>query len=115
MRISDWSSDVCSSDLDCPGQLDRRFLALRHGFVPPFLVCGQHRTAGQPPGHRHGRARVGRRREVKVADTDMQVSATDGQREYRLVTHAFYLLQLRKQTRRGGEECVNTCRSLWSP
>src|SRR3546814_1875552 len=53
MRISDWSSDVCSSDL-----------------------------------------RVGRRREVQVADTDMQVSGTDGQRESRLVTDAFDVLEL---------------------
>src|SRR3546814_14192685 len=43
MRISDWSSDVCSSDLDLPGPARRRGSAggsvriLRSG-VPPWLA-----------------------------------------------------------------------------
>src|SRR3546814_4192913 len=35
MRISDWSSDVCSSDLPVPGLAGRRS---RSGALPPFLI-----------------------------------------------------------------------------
>src|SRR3546814_8260000 len=42
LRISDWSSDVCSSDLD-------------DGFLPP------HRVAGQMGAHRHRVRRAGGR------------------------------------------------------
>src|SRR3546814_7484298 len=110
MRISDWSSDVCSSDLepwsiqkaveplgcaarsqrlhDRPGQLDRRILALRHGVAPPLLVGCHDRAARQLFGHLHPRTRVGRCGEIQVAGTDMQVAGADSQREPRLVTRS---------------------------
>src|SRR3546814_16914862 len=49
MRISDWSSDVCSSDL-------RGRRRERHAPPSPVLPRGRHR--GVPPPHRH-RARRG--------------------------------------------------------
>src|SRR3546814_4162215 len=43
MRISDWSSDVCSSDLGWPrnGRLTRM---KRHRAAPGFLRCGQEKA-----------------------------------------------------------------------
>src|SRR3546814_6665977 len=34
MRISDWSSDVCSSDLECAARLSHRKLLRRRGLCP---------------------------------------------------------------------------------
>src|SRR3546814_18794886 len=52
MRISDWSSDVCSSDLDVGGRGQRRA-------APPLLddarVAGRgHRTVAEVAVHAHG-------------------------------------------------------------
>src|SRR3546814_4885727 len=69
MRISDWSSDVCSSDLDRPGLLGLRPLglvedrpehgALRHGCNRRERGClggGRHqRDDTEDPHHRHQR------------------------------------------------------------
>src|SRR3546814_8422258 len=86
MRISDWSSDVCSSDLvegvayrialapDQPGDL-RLVRAQRDNFAPNKSVRGR----------------------VIIAD---QISDT---------------AHLRSEERRVGNECVSTCRYRWSP
>src|SRR3546814_15131226 len=99
MRISDWSSDVCSSDL----LLRANIAGHRRGndFVKAEQaeamfersLGGFHRialapmSASQPPTDFHGR-RIGRVR------ADMEE---------------------RSEERRVGKECVSTCRSRWSP
>src|SRR3546814_5679319 len=77
MRISDWSSDVCSSDL-----LHRR---LRH------QADLRARTGLPAVAVRHGRA-------YRSDDADRRGFGAD-----------------RSEERRGGKECVSTCRSRWSP
>src|SRR3546814_8967357 len=95
MRISDWSSDVCSSDLlevalagldvdDLqPGRLHRRQQqrqprpALGEGDVEPAVGGEREAEVGERRRH-HGQA-------------------------------------LRSEERRVGKECVSTCRSRWSP
>src|SRR3546814_20190095 len=96
MRISDWSSDVCSSDL---GDLDQ-----------PLGLVGVDRLIGL--ADKFGRARL-------------VVAGGTQQREHRLVArdgaagvatgHAGNLHVLRSEARRVGKECVSTCRSRWSP
>src|SRR3546814_4651111 len=87
MRISDWSSDVCSSDL--PGC----FRHLRLQFPRP-----EHRqAAGQ-----HRRRRHADLREHRVG------------RVSRIATPVL-LREERSEERRVGKECVSTCRSRWSP
>src|SRR3546814_15911111 len=87
MRISDWSSDVCSSDLDA------------RGCTRPVLPTTanaravRERQDGRRP--RSGRA---------VA------SLTDRRSASRSRTTA-----TRSEERRVGKECVSTCRSRWSP
>src|SRR3546814_9181561 len=89
MRICDWSSDVCSSDLHALGRLLERVFASGyrsgHGTYLPA-------PAARPPPElsRNGRATWhGSRRCVKRRHP-------------------------RSEERRVGKECVSTCRSRWS-
>src|SRR3546814_15420256 len=99
MRISDWSSDVCSSDLVQPGQCVSRGARPRRDRLA---------FAGNAPGntwHRRGRMSL-------LGDP-----ATLG-----VLIVAVILLGMakgglagRSEERRVGKECVSTCRSRWSP
>src|SRR3546814_18131224 len=87
MRISDWSSDVCSSDLaevkesvgamreDYEHQLDARYAAAR-GFVDAII------------------------HPEETAD---------------VLAMALRTALHRSEERRVGKECISTCRSRWSP
>src|SRR3546814_6366582 len=87
MRISDWSSDVCSSDLS---------LRSTHPTVGVFLCCspcsatayGGKNASDSIHQHRPGVGRNGSGRGAGVGD--------------------------RSEERRVGKECVSTCRSRWS-
>src|SRR3546814_14314809 len=116
MRISDWSSDVCSSDLDSGA--DARFLldgpAGKYGFIEArdghlyrpdgkrFRCWGVNMTgwavgSEEIPSH-------------KDADTYAAELARLGVNCVRL-----HFLDRRSEERRVGKECVSTCRSRWSP
>src|SRR3546814_16697304 len=92
MRISDWSSDVCSSDLDDaqpagePGGEDQRLVQL----LAELMGAGAARRAG--PGRVQLADVEGRERSdvLKIGDVE------------------------RSEERRVGKECVSTCRSRWS-
>src|SRR3546814_15591328 len=100
MRISDWSSDVCSSDLSAFGDVGvgGDHAAVGHG--PPFDL--QHPPRGQvqleprPGKHRGGDPGIGADIEV------VEVAAT------RLKA------QDRSEDRLVGTEWVRTCKSRWS-
>src|SRR3546814_8987100 len=93
MRISDWSSDVCSSDL-----------ARHHRFIErrsPFLdnAIDRHlfaRPHPQPVPHRD---------QVK-RNLLFAAILGDAARGFR---------GQRSEERRVGKECVSTCRSRWAP
>src|SRR3546814_2965881 len=87
MRISDWSSDVCSSDLR------RRHAALPGRQRPADAV---HRARG------HVAAAV-----PAVWHGPPAPAALAGGRAQ--------VLPARSEERRVGKECVSTCRSRWSP
>src|SRR3546814_6344408 len=98
MRISDWSSDVCSSDLTVARYvlygLDRRHIALgQQGIYICQLV---QRVAGVV---------------VNVAAARRAI-IMGGNDEFAFV--ACTALE-RSEERRVGQECVSTCRSRWSP
>src|SRR3546814_15970333 len=98
MRISDWSSDVCSSDL-----LDRRDLIshLTQRRDQPFQM-------GAVPGlafHVEAQA-LGR----QIGEDPLVRQSQDVDRF--LVEDARHM---RSEERREGKECVSTCRSRWSP
>src|SRR3546814_14244949 len=92
MRISDWSSDVCSSDL-----LAHLAGDVVLGGVPP-------QSQPRPCG---GRARA-------------HAAAAPAQRGHHRAGYAgdhagAVAARHRSEERRVGKECVSTCRSRWSP
>src|SRR3546814_18096632 len=97
MRISDWSSDVCSSDL--PAQC-RSVQGSARFFDCSRLCFAADRVRAEDcrasvPGHA---VRVG-------------ADAGSGRGLQRYSTNAGN----RSEERRVGKECVSTCRSRWSP
>src|SRR3546814_12713249 len=98
MRISDWSSDVCSSDL-----LAWHY-AVYHGKEKPLVTPEKDPAA------------------AIVVTPSMRATA-----KYFWLVMGLFLVQIllgattahyqieRSEERRVGKECVSTCRSRWSP
>src|SRR3546814_19787217 len=97
MRISDWSSDVCSSDLGnperCKAALDcfaslamTRLGGCKGGWIMNFRIL-------------------------------FAVTILTGASIYSVAATAKVIDQreIRSEERRVGKECVSTCRSRWSP
>src|SRR3546814_15527371 len=85
MRISDWSSDVCSSDLiGALGLAQQPIHPLMGGLQPQLAGTGQTLRRRIDPDH-----------PARLQPVRPQ--------------------QLRSEERRVGKECVSTCRSRWSP
>src|SRR3546814_14181044 len=109
MRISDWSSDVCSSDLlaDLLALDDAGFRKLFSG--SPIKRIGRDRfvrnclyAAGNS-----GRPELLAQIDPLLADPDPAVADAAAWARERLV--------IRSEERRVGKECVRTCRSRGSP
>src|SRR3546814_17097286 len=98
MRISDWSSDVCSSDLQEKG-MERPIVYEYNQELPNFYDAFVAQVYG-----RGG-----------------EMFGPDGEAQFDDPNHpAFRHLQwlqdaFRSEERRVGKECVSTCRSRWSP
>src|SRR3546814_18594157 len=95
MRISDWSSDVCSSDLTKECAKREREVAKTYqnmfqgmGFKQPnfIIINHQHHSTGKPVIH------------PIIRPKPSKASVHE-----------------RSEERRVGKECVSTCRSRWSP
>src|SRR3546814_14156248 len=107
MRISDWSSDVCSSDLEDA--------AVRTDDRQDLPVALQH-APGAGPEHQGRRAGGdGGRRVDAVHHLVMgRLAAEEAGREQ--PAGAVGKLRLgRSEERRVGKECDSTCRSRWWP
>src|SRR3546814_14578590 len=100
MRISDWSSDVCSSDLQTA---DDQATTGSGTFDPSQTII----VAG---------SRVSDR---TVADSPVPVDVIGGEQlqnsGYSETNKVLNQLVPRSEERRVGKECVSTCRSRWSP
>src|SRR3546814_13678287 len=99
MRISDWSSDVCSSDL--PSMASRWLdVGIGVGALAALVVAGIWLL--NPLFRLLARAKA---REVMTAAALL------------VVLGSALLMQWggRSEERRVGKECVSTCRSRWSP
>src|SRR3546814_14038258 len=107
MRISDWSSDVCSSDLD-------EEAADLH-CIDASAPIARIQDAGRP-GAGTQRLAADRRRRNEAGD-GQGVSAGRGRRGPCADGSGRPYRQDRARTeeRRVGKECVSTCRSRWSP
>src|SRR3546814_14529069 len=98
MRISDWSSDVCSSDLEIPSVAKKAAWGLKYT-----------RSISDP------------KFETGTPDTDKELLRNLIAYYCVLEGIFFYcgftqiLSMGRSEERRVGKECVRTCRSRWSP
>src|SRR3546814_16355152 len=103
MRISDWSSDVCSSDL--PGKSDTWH------FVTDVLRPLAQRHVGLLSDYAFVQIlELGLRADTKLALLDQRL------RRIVIVNRAYGVEVdgLRSEERRGGQECVSPFRSGWS-
>src|SRR3546814_11310430 len=95
MRISDWSSDVCSSDLE-------GYSFVRREQLQRYAVIQM---------------------DVRGRDVDSFVQAAEAAIDQQMELPTGYWIewggafenQQRSEERRVGKECVSTCRSRWSP
>src|SRR3546814_14738654 len=94
MRISDWSSDVCSSDL-----------LMLAGVVCAALVVWRRLI-----GWREHTTRDARRLSGIATSRDVRVTAS---KKSLLARGRTLRPSLRSEARRVGKECVSTCRSRW--
>src|SRR3546814_19385558 len=96
MRISDWSSDVCSSDLPAAADADEDRVEI-----------------GRLAREFHSQRSLPRHRFDVVIGRDISLALHLGlppRLELGIERRAF-----RSEKRRVGKECVSTCRSRWSP
>src|SRR3546814_8208813 len=93
MRISDWSSDVCSSDL-----------------------TPSRRTAARiSPGSAETMSSAAMPGSGPVAETGQEIAGLRQRQADHVGIGADDLGDERSEERRVGKECVSTCRSRWSP
>src|SRR3546814_13867787 len=108
MRISDWSSDVCSSDLQIFTSLRASLCRRRHKARRP---THQEPETDAPRRNRSGPSQSGLRLFLLVLPVRVRPEGKalpqDG--SHRRARQA----RLRSEERRVGEECVSTCRSRW--
>src|SRR3546814_15684394 len=104
MRISDWSSDVCSSDLHGnprPGARTIEEILREPGILAALGLCRKDRLRSPVAERVSG---DGRTRWAEIINLQGRRSArSDGERPWR------------SDERRTGKECVSTFSSRWSP
>src|SRR3546814_11364720 len=103
MRISDWSSDVCSSDLAVAD--------ITHHMTAAIFEAGtkrQGRIDCAAIGHRTGR-------EGEIAGFERAGNVSGSAVAVVVARILAVELDARSEERRVGKECVSTCRSRWSP
>src|SRR3546814_21014355 len=97
MRISDWSSDVCSSDL-----------VLQKPPRPPEGVEMEEYLVPFPSQRYARRSRLFAAAYFSIAPVVVSTAPV-------AVLAAHALAAQRSEERRVGKECVSTCRSRWTP
>src|SRR3546814_12807892 len=106
MRISDWSSDVCSSDLSF-GKLRVLLLSEFGAFRSLCLLPGGKRISEAIKIDADPEEIINA---LKI--TPKRAGGSGGNIKY---AYAEAIFDLRSEERRVGKECVSTCRSRWSP
>src|SRR3546814_18215798 len=97
MRISDWSSDVCSSDLS-PSAPPGRLPVMPSKWRLPAAALGKTKV------------------EVAKIGGFSEPSAKAGSKPWPIISVEGFNLRppIRSEERRVGKACVSTCRSRWS-
>src|SRR3546814_12665726 len=110
MRISDWSSDVCSSDLR-PGKGNAIFITIEdEGGIVNILLWARH-------FERYRRAVMASRLMLVVGEVQRSKEGVVHLMASRVADRTAMLDALgdRSAERRVGKECVSKGRSWWSP
>src|SRR3546814_12374547 len=97
MRISDWSSDVCSSDFKLAKRNERVNAGDPDLFFEPHSTCCEHLINRLVPMFFHREPAHNLCQHIAVS------------------FHLFIVHLCRSEERRVGKECVSTCSSRWSP
>src|SRR3546814_14988722 len=97
MRISDWSSDVCSSDLTTLAMSPKKQAGVSFSCRLP---CNMSKS---PTKSWQGLQRCA------------LVTLSSTEHPWQTLKKTFYRFKWRSEERRVGKECVSTCRSRWSP
>src|SRR3546814_19792987 len=102
MRICEWSSDGCSSDLPTTGTV-----TLRATFPNPdgLLLPGMYVRARLVDGIRS----------AAILAPQQGITRDPRGRATALVVNAQNKVEQGSEERRVGKECVSTCRSRWAP
>src|SRR3546814_11072309 len=103
MRISDWSSDVCSSDLG-PGLRAFPLQDMRYGQCAAMIALDLRCPVERPVASCR-----------KVARQQSFESRSHGLSLKLYARSCPGSFEGRSEERRVGKECVSTCRSRWSP
>src|SRR3546814_6926007 len=115
MRISDWSSDVCSSDLDGQRTLAQLIAAdARARLIAPLLWQRFATRLHEVPadGEVFPLVEIGAHcRGSLFLDASTLTSAKLSS----AIGRVFEAIPGRSEERRVGKECVSTCRTRWSP
>src|SRR3546814_13001392 len=101
MRISDWSSDVCSSDLPKSEKMEETLWSSIQTLAPlkPRFVSVTYGAGGSTRERTHATvARINRETDLLSA---AHLTCVDASK--------------RSEERSVGKECVSTCRYRWSP
>src|SRR3546814_18469096 len=108
MRISDWSSDVCSSDLVRERRAGHALLfALVERTKAGDKICLNRE------GGKQGLAETMDRLDAEAAAAGVENAGKKGAGAF--LRFRPMILAQRSEERRVGKECVSTCRSRWSP
>src|SRR3546814_14133562 len=121
MRISDWSSDVCSSDLQKQrSQNSAGKLRAEQDAARAVLSQRVHDAAAQigdnaPVVLLTSNANPAMPDRVAVLRDVVLPHVRGDARHIELLLSGAQRIGLRSEERRVGKECVSTCRSRWSP
>src|SRR3546814_11755051 len=119
MRISDWSSDVCSSDLVAEeGVVAQRVtgdVAEEVELLAAVLHLAHKLDAADQQHVVDGGDNALALGQTDVLFRQDHVAVRGAQPREALVVAPLALRQQRSEERRVGKECVSTCRSRWSP
>src|SRR3546814_7942850 len=111
MRIGDWSSDVCSSDLTTLSETTFGRASAADG-----VILGPVSTADYPPPAQGGLNPSAEFRRRLDLYANIRPSRTrPGVRSLAASMDLVIVRENRSEERRVGKECVSTCRSRWSP
>src|SRR3546814_15216253 len=118
MRISDWSSDVCSSDLvNALGEPGIVFDREPERLYPQSTMAAH--ALGFIEFSGHGARGMERALDQRLLDPAMRgepvALSLDTRVQAAMESELGAAVSKRSEERRVGTECVSTCRSRWSP